>query len=89
MRIKPDFEIIEIADEFLAVPVGKEAESFHGVVALSEEAAFLLKNMNETKTETELVDLLLNNYELDQATAEADVRGFLANLLEMGLAEED
>lgn len=43
----PNFEIVRLDDECMAVPVGDEATSFHGVVALSEPAAFLLEQMTE------------------------------------------
>lgn len=68
-----NFEIVSVADEYMAIPMGEEAVSFHGVVALSEAAAFLLNHMDEPRTKKELVDLLCQEYDVERTTAEKDV----------------
>lgn len=85
---KPGFELIDIAGEHMAVPVGEEAVSFKGVVALSEAASFLLKNMQEPKSKEELAALLTQEYDVDMATAKADIEKLIKNLLDMGVIEE-
>lgn len=87
MRLKPDFEIVDVADEYLVVPVGEEAATYKGIVALSEAAAFLLKNSGEDLAEDTLVRLLLENYELDEEKARADVRELMRKLKELRLVE--
>ena len=88
MRLKADFEIVEIADEYLAIPVGEMATFFHGVIALSEPAAFILRQMKESKSQRELCELIVNEYNIDVATAEIDVKGFVSKAIEIGLIEE-
>ena len=44
MKKRSAFQIVDVADEHLAVAVGPDASSFNGVVVLSEPASFLLKN---------------------------------------------
>ena len=80
-----DFEITNIADEYMAVPVGKESAFFHGVVTLSEPAAFLLKQMTEPRTREELIDLLLEEYETDRATVEAEFTAIMETFTELRL----
>ena len=80
-----DFEITKIADEYMAVPVGEEAISFHGVVTLSEPAAFVLKLLDEPQTKEGLVDQLLEEYEVDRASAEADLTAILQTFIELKL----
>ena len=49
MRINSKYELIDVADEHLAVPVDSEVTSFKGVVVLTEAASFLLKNMKSSR----------------------------------------
>lgn len=80
-----EFEIVNIAEDYLAIPVGEQATAFHGVVALSEAAAFLLRKLDEPQTAENLVDMLLSEYEVDRATAEKDVESILKTFLDLRL----
>lgn len=84
----PNFEIVRLDDECMAVPVGDEATSFHGVVALSEPAAFLLEQMTEPLATEDLVNKLLEQYEVDHAVAEEDVRSIINKFKELNLILE-
>lgn len=88
MVLKGNFDVVDMAGEYIVVPTGKEAVSFKGVVALSEASAFLLKNMKEEKTEDELVELLCSEYDVGSDVARADIKGLLTKLLDMGVIEE-
>ena len=83
-----DFEIVTIADESMAVPVGEEAIAFHGVVALSASAAFLLNSLNEPHTANELIEIILNEYDIDRETAEKDIKEMIPKLIELRLITE-
>ena len=87
MKMNPDFEIVEIAEEYIAVPTGRMALSYGGLVSLTEAAAFLLKSMKENRTEEELVQLLLDNYDVDPAIASADVSRLIQKFNELRLIE--
>lgn len=87
MIIRPDFEVVDMAGEYVAVPIGQEAASFNGVVALNEAAAFLLKSMKCHKTKEELVKILMTEYEVDPIVAEKDIDAFLKKMLDMGVIE--
>ena len=72
-----NFELIKIADENLAIPIGDEATKFHGVVTLSEPAAFLLNILNRPQSVEDLVENLINEYEVDEVTAERDIKSII------------
>ena len=88
MITNPDFEIVKFAEDYMAVPVGMEATSFHGIVALSEPAAYLLDMMREPKTTEELILKLMERYDVDRSVAEDDVKAILNRFREMNLAIE-
>ncbi len=84
----PCFEIVDIADEHVAVPVGEEAKSFHGVVALSGAAAFLLKKLETPKSQEELLTLLTQEYDVAPELAKEDIGKLIRTLSEMGIILE-
>ena len=87
MLMKPEFELVEIAGEHMAVPVGDEAASFQGVVALSDAAYFVLKNMQTHQTEDDLIYLLTQEYDVSESVAREDLKKLVETLLDMGLIE--
>ena len=88
MLLSSSFEIVDIVDEHIAVPVGKKAHSFSGVIALTEAACFLLKNMSKPKTKEELLDILIAEFDVDRSIAEKDIDEFIQSSLELGLIED-
>ena len=80
-----NFEIVTVSEDHLAIPVGEYAATFHGVVTLSEAAAFLLQQLEEPQTIESLIDRLLNEYDIDRATAEQDVKSIVKSFYEMKL----
>lgn len=84
-----NFELVCIADDHMAVPVGDEAADFHGVVALNEAAAFLLNKLDQSRSEKELVELLQEEYDVDSSVAEKDVHDILAKFIDMQLVIND
>ncbi|MDO4467545.1 MAG: PqqD family protein [Bacillota bacterium] len=87
MKMKKGFEIVNIGDDYMAVPLGENMTTFGGTVALNEVSAFLLNNLNTEKTEEELVALLLEEYDVDKETAEKDIKNILVTFKEIGLVE--
>lgn len=87
MIICPGFKLMDIADEHLLVPVGEKAVSFKGVVTLTESSYYLLNLMYEPKSKSELVNELVQEFDVDEDTAKADIDIFVAKLLDMGVIE--
>ena len=87
MVLKKNFEIVDMVGEHMVVPLGKEVTSFNGIVALSEASAFLLKSMETGKTEDELVDILIDEFNVEPTVARADISEFLNKMIEMGIIE--
>lgn len=80
MRIKSDYILREVAGSHVAVPTGKAAIDFTGMVTLNEAGSFLWKQLAEDRTEEQLLTALLEEYSIDEATAKADISEFLEKL---------
>ena len=87
MKIKEGFILREVAGSYLVVAVGKAVKEFGGVVNLNETGAFLWKLLEKSSTESEMVDALLSEYDVDRDTAEKDVTAFTDKLMEAKLVE--
>lgn len=88
MKIKNGFVVRKITDSYMAVPVGKRTADVPGLVALSESGALLWDFLKEERTEEDLADLLLQNYEVEEEQARKDVRDFLNFISEQGWLDE-
>ena len=78
MRINKDFTIQKVGASYMAVAVGETSKRFHGMIRLNDTGAFIWKQMAERDcTEEELVDALLEEYEIDRETAAKDVHNMI------------
>ena len=74
MQIKKDFTIQKIGSSYVAVPVGETSKSFHAMINLNETGAFIWKQLAEAdRTEEELVEALLAEYDVAPEIAARDV----------------
>ena len=85
MKIKDGFILREVAGNFIVVAVGNAVKQFNGVITLNEVGAFLWKKLAEGATESQLVDALLADYEVEKEVAEKDVRAFIEKLTQAEL----
>lgn len=90
MRVSENLILRQIAGENILIPVGTGALTIHGMITLSDSGLMLWQRLQKSATEEELVALILEEYEVDEATAREDVQGFLNSLRNAGfLIEED
>ncbi len=88
MKIKSGFEIVNVADDYMLVPVGDQMEQFSGTVVLNEVSAFLLGLMKNDISKEELIKALTAEYDVDEDTARADVDKTLEKMIEIGIIYE-
>lgn len=89
MKVTNDMILREIAGEHILIPVGETAIKVHGMISLSESGLLLWKKLQNDCTEADLLDTILSEYEIDQATAQQDVRAFLGKLNAIGILIQD
>ena len=88
MKIKEGFLLHEVDDTVLVVAVGKAAKQFNGMITLNEVGAFLWKKLETGADEASLIAAILDEYEVDEARAETDVKAFIGKLREAGVLDE-
>lgn len=87
MRIVEGFAVKEVAGKSVAIAVAGKATSLGGMIALNESGKRMFSLLMEGTTEQAMADALVEAYEIDAATAAADVSAFLAPLREANLIE--
>ena len=88
MKIKSGFVIESVGDGYLAVAVGDRADEFTGLVRMNYTGAFLWKLIEETDlSKEELLKKVLEEYEVDEALARADIDKFERQLRDGGILE--
>lgn len=80
MTIKPEYKLKTLAGEHIVVPTGQEAVAFNGILTLNQSGKLLFERLQAGATEHDLIQLLLNTYDVDRQRAEQDVNVFLSKL---------
>ena len=87
MKIKSDYILKKIAGSYVVVQVRTRAVDFSGIIKLSETGAFLWEILSKGAEKETLLARMLEEYEVDEATASADINRFLQKLQEADLIE--
>ena len=80
MKIKSGFILRQIADSWVAVPIGSMAGKVQGLISLNDTAAEIWKILEEDHTEEEVVELLARSYDEKPETLVRSVREFTEEL---------
>lgn len=83
MEIKKELMKRTIAGDTFLVPVGKAVYDSNGMFFLTEVGTFIWDLLPDALSQEEIVAAVLSQYEVDEATAQADVAAFLKKLTDM------
>lgn len=88
MRIKKGYRLRPLGKEFILVAEGIEALDANTMVSMNATAAFLWEAVeNKEFDAATLTQLLLDEYDVDQETAEKDVESLLQTWNQAGIIE--
>jgi hypothetical protein len=79
----------EIAGDVLLVPIGKSVYDSNGLFVLNETANFLWDQLESCEDEADLIEKLLDEYEVSYEEASKDVQDFLGKLRYLGIIDEE
>ena len=90
MRIAKEFVLREIAGDYIIIPTGKTVLDFNGLITLNEVGVSLWKMLQNEVTFDELLQGILDEYDVEPAAAREDIQEFLDQLVNGGImgAEE-
>lgn len=87
MKTNADFIIRDIVGETILVPTGNASQSINGLISLNDAAEFIWRHIDLVKDRESLVQAVLDEYEVDEETAQRDVNDLLKALGEIGMIE--
>lgn len=88
MKRNENFILRKIAGESIIVPVGEATQKFNGLFSLNRVATFVWEHIEEVGDIEEMVQLVLEHFDVDETTARTDVEGFISELKLVGFIEE-
>lgn len=77
MKVSECFSLMNIAGENVVLPMGEKNLDFKGIITLNNSGAFLWKQLEKDTTKKELLQAMLQEYEIDEVTAMTDLEKFL------------
>lgn len=83
MIIKKELMKREVAGECFLVPMGKSVYDYNGMFIMTELAAFIWDRLPQAQDEEEILQAILEEYEVEEAVARADLKAFLDKLRTM------
>lgn len=88
MKIREGFVLRRVMGQAMLIAVGDVSREFNGMIKLNDTAADLWQWLADGADEQALIARLQEEYEVDAATAAADVARFVENLKTQGLLVE-
>ena len=87
MKARDGFILRNIAGEYVLMPTGDNIRTFRGTVLMNELSVFLWNQLQTAASFEELLARVLDQYEIDEQTAAADLDRLTKDMIGMGILE--
>ena len=84
MRIKDGFVVRDIMGQCVVVATGEASETFQGMIKLNETGKVIWESIADGKSEEEIVDLIVSEYDVDKDHAKNSVSKFISDMKDKG-----
>ena len=85
MRIAPNFLLKKIDGQHIIIPIGNAGTGYTELITVGEVGTFLWEQLQTDRTEEELVQSILREYEVAEEVAREDIRDFIEALKNGGV----
>lgn len=89
LKVNPDVVLREIAGECFLIPTGKTLLKYGGLIQVSPLEAELWNLLTQGTSKEELVQTMLNVYDVQDRVLREDIQEFLDKLSDSGILMED
>lgn len=89
MKVEKEFVLREIAGDYIIIPTGKTVLDFNGLITVNEVGASLWNMLQEEVSLDDLVNGILNEYDVEEEIAREDIQEFLTSLETGGILKKD
>ncbi len=88
MKRSKDFIKRKIGTQYVIVAVGAATKKFNGMISVNSTGSFIWDQLEQSMTMEELVNAIVENYEIDAETATAHATQFVNTLKGVGAIAE-
>ncbi len=85
MKIKEGFILRRVGIQYIVAATGEASKDFNGMLRLNRTGAFLWEQLSVEKSKEQLIRALMDQYEVEESTANTDVDACLATLKGAGI----
>lgn len=89
MKVEKEFVLREIAGDYIIIPTGRTVLDFNGLITVNEVGASLWNMLQEEVSLDDLVNGILNEYDVEEEIAREDIQEFLTSLETGGILKKD
>lgn len=88
MKYNTEFSVCEVAGQSFLVPTGSKVMDVDKMTDLNETALFIINSLKEKDmSKDELLGKMLEEYDVDRQTAEADLTEFIEMAMSLGVIQ--
>ncbi len=88
IKIKKDFVLKNIADNYIVISVGQDNVNINSMITTNETGAFLWELLQKGATKEELVQAVIKEYDADEDVVSSDVDKFIQKLADKDILEK-
>lgn len=88
MKYNESYVVKNLADEIVLVHQDEYNVDCSKIITLNEVALFIIDKIKEGFSDTQIIEALLKEYDVDEKTATNDVETFINKLIELGIVNE-
>ncbi len=88
MKLKSGVIMEKAGDGYIAVATGEASKTFNGFIRNNKTADFIFRQLTDEKTEKEIVQAVLEKYDVSEEVAERDVKMVVEKIRRAGLLDE-
>lgn len=88
MKLKKDYILRNIMNEYILIPVGSTAVNDSSISIATETGGIILTGLQNGQSKEEILKQILDAYDIDASTADADYEEFIQVLRDNDLIEE-
>lgn len=79
-KLKPRFVTREVGNEMVLVPIETNVANMNELFTMNGTACFIWNSINDSNTVDDIVNLLVQEFDIDSSTALADLNDFTESI---------
>lgn len=89
MKMKEGFVMREVAGQYVVIAIGEASKTFHGMIKLNRTGKDIWEGLENGFSEEQIVEMLSDKYQVEQADVETDVEEFIGRMKDVGILADE